>query len=191
MSNPYNAPAADMSHGSEGVTTYEPKILALNGRIGRLRYLAYSFVFGILAMFALGIIAAVTMAISPKLMLGVVGVLYIPVFAVTFILARRRFNDMDRSGWFSLLLIIPFVNFFVSLWLLFGPGDQGENDFGLPPCKNSTGVVIGALSIPVFGVLIGILAAIAMPAYQDYTMRARAAQMQSQEPASALPGSQE
>ena len=38
--NPYSAPDADL--GGHAQETYDPKFLAVSGRIGRLRYLAYS-----------------------------------------------------------------------------------------------------------------------------------------------------
>jgi hypothetical protein len=41
MSNPYAAPDAVLSDVAED-ETYEPQIFSVNGRIGRLRYLAYS-----------------------------------------------------------------------------------------------------------------------------------------------------
>jgi len=190
LSNPYNAPNADLGQVADVDAQYDPSVFTLSGRIGRVRYLAYSFVTGIVGLFAIGILAGITAAISPKLMLVVVAVFGLLYMATGFIFARRRFNDMNYSGWFSLLMLIPFVSFFISLWLLFGPGDEQANDFGLPPSKNTTGVIIAAWSVPVLIAMIGVLAAIAMPAYQSYVERAQAAQIQSQPPASALPGSQ-
>ena len=73
---------------------------------------------------------------------------------------------------------VPLVQIVVGLWLLFGPGDEGANEYGPAPAKNTTGVLILAWSLPVLIVLGGILAAISIPAYKDYTDRARAAQMQ-------------
>jgi hypothetical protein len=71
-----------------------------------------------------------------------------------------------------LLMIIPFVAF---IWL-FKAGTQGANRFGAPPPPNTTGVKILGYSFPVLIVLFGILAAIALPAYQDYVRRAQEAQ---------------
>ena len=50
-----------------------------------------------------------------------------------------------------------------------------ENKYGLPPAPNSVLVVIGSLAMPLVAVL-GIVAAIAIPAYQDYVQRAEAAE---------------
>ncbi|MBC7452224.1 MAG: DUF805 domain-containing protein [Massilia sp.] len=173
MNNPYNAPASDLSRAGENVATYQPQILAVNGRIGRLRYLAYTFGLAMACMVAAALLMGVLAAISPKMMmLGMI--IYIPALAISFIMAIRRLNDMGHPGWWSLLTIIPILNFFFGLWLIFGPGDAGSNNYGLPPTKNSTGVVVAALALPLFIALVGILAAVAIPAYQSYVLKAKA-----------------
>lgn len=167
--------------------TYMPKMFAVNGRIGRVRYIAYSVAAGLLMfplMFVLlGGIGFLAAAGSPTAGAGagVLGIIafYGLSFAVSIILARRRFNDMNKTGWLSLLMLIPIVNFFVFLWLVFGPGDAQSNDFGPAPAPNTTGVIILAWSLPVLIIVIGIVAAIAIPAYTEYTVKARAAQMQN------------
>jgi len=185
LNNPYNAPNAELAEvGGEG--TYDPKMFAVNGRIGRLRYIAYTWGASILLYIALGILAAIAI---PVLMHGDDGpggalialfmiVVYVPAFAIGFIYAKRRLNDLDQTGWMSLLLIIPLVNFVFALYLVFAPGTDGPNRFGPAPSKNS-GVIVWLIIIAfvLFG-LIGVLAAIAIPAYQDYTKRAHAAQIQ-------------
>lgn len=186
LSNPYNAPAADLSQMSGSDETYEPRVWAIHGRIGRLRYLAYSLLQMLIAIPVVGLIAGILYMIGERAMIVGIILAYIPLIAIGFILAKRRFNDMNHSGWMSLLQLIPFVGIFIWLWLVFGPGDKASNDYGQPPGPNSTPVVIGALIFPAIFV-VGILAAIALPAYQDYTKRARAAQIEVQEPASALP----
>ena len=62
------------------------------------------------------------------------------------------------------------MNIFVGLWLLFAPGKKEHNNYGPHPVKNPIGIVILALIMPI--VMIGILAAVALPAYQDYVERA-------------------
>ena len=78
---------------------------------------------------------------------------------------------MNLSGWFSLLALIPLVGL---VWVFKG-GTPGANRFGAPPPPNTLGVKIIACVFPLIFV-IGILAAIALPAYQQYTVKARAAQ---------------
>ncbi|NQD38461.1 DUF805 domain-containing protein [Permianibacter sp. IMCC34836] len=182
MANPYSAPAADLN-SLAGEETYEPQVFAVNGRIGRMRYLAYSLVMSLLAYVVFAVLFGIGMAIGGMgvgfimLLLG-----YIPMLAVTFILARRRLNDLDKSGWLSLLLIVPLVNLGLILYMIFAAGTAGTNQFGPQPSPNSTLVKVGALVTPVLFV-VGIIAAIALPAYQDYVNRAKQAEAAAQEAA--------
>jgi uncharacterized membrane protein YhaH (DUF805 family) len=167
-----------------GNETYTPKFFSLDGRIGRVRYLAYGIGAGLLmmpVMFLTMGLGAITGSVADSGAGGsVLGMLlgYGLYFAATFILARRRFNDLGKSGWLGLLMIIPVVNIIIGLWLLFGSGDAGSNEYGPAPGPNTTGVIILAWMLPVIFV-VGILAAVSIPAYKDYTDKARAAQMQN------------
>lgn len=49
---------------------------------------------------------------------------------IGFSLAARRAHDLEWSGWITILLLIPVVNIFVALLLLFMPGSKGSNRFG-------------------------------------------------------------
>lgn len=183
MSNPYNAPTAEMAD-MEGDNTYDPKIFSLSGRIGRVRWLGYHFVANIVAVFFLGILAAVMI---PAMGRGGSGGGFVFIFfllalyGVSVIYARRRLHDLDQSGWLSLLVIVPFINFFFGLYLLFAPGTEGSNSYGPAPSKQSNAIVWVIVAIPVFIAFIGILAAIAIPAYQDYVKKAHAAQLEQQQ----------
>jgi len=53
----------------------------------------------------------------------------IPVLIWQFATSVRRFHDIDRSGWYAPLIVLPFVQFF----MLFIPGTPGENRFGRSP----------------------------------------------------------
>ena len=173
VSNPYNAPGADLSRAGMGAETYDPKVLAIHGRIGRVRYLAYTVGLSLGLMIVAGIFGGIFAAIKPELAM-VALIIYAPAFAISFIMAIRRLNDMNHPGWWSLLILIPFVNFFFGLWLLFGPGDAQANNYGAPPSKNTSGVVAAACILPAI-FFIGILAAVAIPAYQSYVLKAQAA----------------
>ena len=45
-------------------------------------------------------------------------------------LSAKRFHDLGNSGWFVLLLPVPIIGFLWFLYLLFGRGQDGDNDYG-------------------------------------------------------------
>lgn len=55
----------------------------------------------------------------------------VPIWAVT----ARRLHDINRSGWWQLLAIIPIVGqIIVFIWLI-TIGTQGENQYGADPLQ--------------------------------------------------------
>lgn len=171
--NPYSPPRAAVNDlEDEDVGFSDPKIWSASGRIGRLRYMAYMM----MGYLIFAVIGGVTAVASPKLgapvlaslLFGVGGIAYLVLVVFS---AIQRSHDMDWSGWTILLAIIPLVGL---IWIFKG-GTPGGNRFGAPPSPNTLGVKIaGSLFPAVF--VIGILAAIALPAYQQYVARAHAAQ---------------
>lgn len=190
MSNPYSMPQSELTEAGSN-DTYMPKFFALSGRIGRVRYLGYSFAAGLLMfpvmivlMVVGGMFTAAAGAAGARGAAAGLGILSMVVIsglslAVTFILARRRLNDLGQTGWLGLLVLIPLVGFIFWLWLIFGPGDSDSNEYGPAPAPNTTGVIVLAWFLPIMiVVMIGIMASVAIPAYSQYMQKARAAQMQ-------------
>jgi len=60
--------------------------------------------------------------------------IFLPTWAVTF----RRLHDTDRSAWWLLLLIIPFIGFVVTLIFTCQRGTAGPNRFGPDPIVEPT-----------------------------------------------------
>lgn len=52
---------------------------------------------------------------------------------VEFCATVRRLHDINMSGWYLLLSMIPIVNIFLGLMLLFKQGDDSTNNYGPPP----------------------------------------------------------
>ncbi len=73
------------------------KLFDPSGRSGRCELLLLALVSGLLSLILIGIYTGI--------------VAYI-----------RRCHDLGKSGWFILLLLIPFVGFFIALYLWFAPG---------------------------------------------------------------------
>ncbi len=165
--NPYNAPDASLDTGQEEL--YQPKIFSFNGRIGRMRYLAYGIGVNFLLMLVMVPLVGATAFMggdSSTSLIGMVGigVFYVITIVVSVMFAKRRLNDLNRSGWWFLLFIIPIVNLILAIYLIFFPGTDGSNNFGAAPVANSLGVLILGWMLPVFFVL-GIVAAIVVPQF--------------------------
>jgi uncharacterized membrane protein YhaH (DUF805 family) len=173
--NPYSPPQADVADMPDGGPSSFQSVhfFAWRGRIGRLRLLAYSMLvylfIAVLGAIAGGITAA---AHSSSIDQFLIWAIYLVSFGLMLMVLIQRSHDMDYSGWTALLALIPIVGL---LWV-FKSGTTGTNRFGAPPVPNSLGVKIAGLLLPIVAV-IGILAAIALPAYQSYVQKAKAAQM--------------
>jgi len=169
--NPYLAPQAAVDDVSK--QEYQSvRTFSASGRIGRARYIGYSIGWAVL----IGILGGALMALAKGSGMAPVAAIsmlaaYALLFVIQFLLTIQRCHDFNTSGWVSLLVLIPLVN--LLFWFI--PGTPGENRFGAPPPPNTLGVILGALVLPVIFV-VGIIAAVAIPAYQHYGERARAAQ---------------
>ena len=66
-------------------------------------------------------------------------ILYILFFIVLIILIlsvnTRRWHDLGKSGYFSLLSLIPYLNLFIFAYLTFKKGRPTKNPYGPPPQK--------------------------------------------------------
>lgn len=164
--NPYAAPQADVRDIT--ATEYqEIRIFSPQGRIGRLRYLVYAY--GI--AYAISVIMAIVMAAATSIATPVMVLGYLLMLVSVLVIGIKRSHDMNWSGWTALLTLIPFV---ALIWL-FKAGTEGANRFGNPPPPNSTLVKILGILLPIL-FLVGVVTAIAIPAYSDYVQRAQGLQ---------------
>ena len=172
--NPYAAPKAVVADVDDNEVGVQPvKLFSAKGRVGRLRYLAYNLGGYVLMVAAAAVLGFVAATLGFAKAAGVVGVLAaIPYLIFMVLLTIQRSHDMGWTGWTAILAFIPLVGL---VWI-FNSGTKGGNRFGGPPPPNTLMVKIGALIIPVIAI-IGIIAAVSLPAYQDYVKRAKAAQV--------------
>ncbi|MBL8471060.1 MAG: DUF805 domain-containing protein [Rhodocyclaceae bacterium] len=161
--NPFAAPAARLDGPQAGVDAeFKLNLFSTAGRIGRLRYIAYGWGIAFVIMAVAGLLAAFT---HP----AVLGLGYLVLIVLQVMLTVKRCHDFNASGWLALLMFVPIANLIV----IFYPGTDGPNRFGnKTPPNGKVGMIVGLLLVIA---VIGILAAVAIPAYQDYVMRARAA----------------
>jgi len=170
--NPYNAPKAQVADARSDEVG-EIKVFSASGRIGRLRYIGYTiglpWLILIVAGFAGGLLGKAT---DPAVGVVIIAVCYLLALVTVVLLTIQRAHDFDKSGWLALVMIIPLVNFI--FWFI--PGTDGENRYGRKPPPNGVLAVIVALIVPI--AIVGIIAAVALPAYQDYVKRAQTQQSQ-------------
>lgn len=184
--NPYTTPQSTVADAA-AKEVGEARIFAADGRIGRVRYLAYTVGLYLLISFISGIVTGVsTIVLGPSnaqvVKMALTVVVGVGFLAYSFLPTIQRLHDFGTSGWLSVLTLVPLVNVILYLILLIVPGTAGRNRFGPTPPPNSAGVVVvSILASLVFAIaLLGIVAAIAIPAYQGYIHRAQ--QMQQQSP---------
>lgn len=161
--------------------------LSASGRFGRMSYLGWSFL-SALVFFIVAIVVVVLMiGTNPESISGlsfpamiIFLVLYIAFFYFTFVFTIRRLHDKNQSGWLSLVMLVPFINFFFLVYLCCAKGDEGTNNYGAPRVTKAWEKVLAwiyIITIP----LMGVLTAISIPAYQSYIERAQLQQLEYQQ----------
>ncbi|WP_167085644.1 DUF805 domain-containing protein [Massilia frigida] len=146
MNHLYAAPTVDMNAATDA--PYEPTLLAFHGRVGRLRFLVYTFMpmFAVLALLSLSSYLSSKDPVGGIMTARLVAFLWIALAVVT---ALRRMDDLDHSRWWGLLLLVPMANIFFWCYLLFVSGNAAANDRGPAPAPNTLLVKLGAgLVIP-------------------------------------------
>ena len=171
--NPYATPQVNVTRADEPEEFGEIKVFSASGRLGRVRYIGYSMGLTLVVMLAMLVLITVGVVVAPDAagLVAVVGYLamFVAMYVIVILLSIQRAHDMDSTGWLSLIIFVPLA----ALVFWFVPGTRGENRYGKPPPPNTGGaIVLACLPIPLVFVF-GILGAVAIPAYQDYTIRAQ------------------
>jgi len=67
------------------------------------------------------------------LLMAVLGLYWLAILIPSIAVQVRRFHDQDKSGWFVLLGLIPFLGGLVVLVFMLLEGTKGPNRFGPDP----------------------------------------------------------
>ena len=133
------------------------------GRFGRLSYFAWLFItntlyscallivmiFGLIAFASNGMnVNNVQSFISSPM--GIITIILLVVVIIASILLTisitiRRVHDLNKSGWLCLLSLVPIVNVFFGLYIMFAPGTKGQNKYGPVRETEQTEKIIGTL----------------------------------------------
>ena len=96
--------------------------------------------FLLLANFAIGILDALlfgrTADGSPVSVLG--ALFSLAVLLPSIAVGVRRLHDLDKSGWWYLLILIPLVGTLVLIFFFVQKGTEGPNRFGPDPLTGAT-----------------------------------------------------
>jgi uncharacterized membrane protein YhaH (DUF805 family) len=97
-----------------------------NGRASLSAYWWYA-----LAMFVVGVVLEVfSLAVGSAALSLLVGLVMVVVGLSGLSAGIRRLHDTDKSGWFILLGLIPFIGSIIVIVLMVLPGTPGPNRFG-------------------------------------------------------------
>lgn len=157
--SPYAPPRAAVG---EALPDFAPlKPFSFQGRIGRLRFLAWTMVLTlvtlgigiVLALFGLALLSSDSNA--GLILAGLLA--FILVVALGFVSIQfsvQRLHDIGWSGWLWLLNLVPFIGSFFPFVMMVVPGNSTANRYGAPPPPNSNAVkVLSALWLVFIAIL--------------------------------------
>ena len=150
-----------------------------HGRVSRVQFLAYSTFNALIALMLVALLfvtiggfQGMVNASSEQLPMSLLGASSVGVavlFYLQLAVSKRRFNDLNKTGWLALLMLVPGVNILVYLYLLAVEGTAGANYYGLParPATQLKTVLVVLIPLLVIS-LIGLLTQVVVPSYQSY-----------------------
>jgi len=136
----------------------ELKVLSAQGRIGRMRYIAWSFAIGLVVGLVAMLGGGVLSFLAGPLGMVFMAICYIAMIVAIILITIQRCHDFNVTGWLALILLVPLA----PIVFCFIPGTADSNNYGPPPPPNSTAVKVLFWLMIIFLVL-GVIGSIAMP----------------------------
>lgn len=151
--------AAPQATLSQPVPEIKTSIWSAKGRLGVLKYMAFSMLL-ILALVAMVAAFAVTAGFSisatatlpsfnPMIATAAI-VLSLPLFWIGMAMFIRRLHDLNFSGWFLLLTLIPVIGALFSLYVICAPGAKDGNKYGTAATTATWEKVLGSIGLVFF-----------------------------------------
>jgi uncharacterized membrane protein YhaH (DUF805 family) len=114
-----------------------------DGRIGRLAYAAAgALLLAVILLLVSFLLKRPNGARAAVFGLGMLAVLFVSVR-----LTVLRCHDCNRTGWWGVLALVPYLGTVASLLLSFLPGSKEANDYGEPPARGSWPLLAGSLAV--------------------------------------------
>lgn len=139
LTSPYASPAAILEQDTSEVG--ELNIWGVEGRLGRMRYVAWSMVF-MLAMAPVMLISMLALKASVLLGTLLMASAGIVAMIIAIQISVKRLHDIGWSGWLLFISLIPVVGSIFQLLIFIMPGSPGNNRYGAPAPANSAGVKV-------------------------------------------------
>ena len=149
--SPYAPPRAQV--GATWPEFGELKVFTVQGRIGRLRYLAWTLVLMVAIIAVTGVCATI---LTRSLVGGglLIAIAAIGFFIVSVQIGVQRLHDVGWSGWLLLINLVPFVGSLFPILMMVIPGNTGANQYGAPQPPNTTAVkVLASLWLAIIAIL--------------------------------------
>ncbi|VVN68072.1 DUF805 domain-containing protein [Pseudomonas fluorescens] len=152
--SPYSPPRAAV--GETLPEFSELKVFSVQGRIGRLRFLAWTLVSLMAATIVAAVIVLSLFSDEHFVLGGLFGfVALLAYLYVNITITVQRLHDLGWSGWLWFLNLVPMVGSVFPILITVMPGNTGANRYGAPPPPNSSAVkILSALWLVLLAVLI-------------------------------------
>lgn len=117
------------------------EIYTTEGRLNRWRYFKYQIIWVLISAVVgaiLGFIGGLLSGNAESLLVTVpTGMWSFAAGIGSIMLGIRRLHDLNKSGWFMLLLLIPLINLVFALYVYLAPGQVGANKYGADPLEEN------------------------------------------------------
>lgn len=113
-------------------TSLVEKLFWIDGRISRTAYIMLSLLQIVVTIVAFWVSLAL-LQVSDVVAFGLLVVLGVALFWSILAVTTKRYHDVDASGWWQLLGVVPVVGWLIPIYLALKPGTDGTNRFGARP----------------------------------------------------------
>jgi len=117
---------------SQAVQSCFSNYITFQGRAPRSE-LWFFALFTIVVGIAISVLEAITFGVSLAAPGMLTGIFDLIVFLPSIAVSVRRLHDLDRSGWWWWLWLIPIIGWIVLLVWMVTVGNEGENSHGPDP----------------------------------------------------------
>ncbi len=106
------------------MNNFQRVYISWKGRICRKTYWIFSIPLAVIAFLSEWVIASHNENIS--------FLIFLAIFYPAMMINIKRAHDRNRTGWFSLVLLVPIISLWPLIEFGFLSGDESENKYGVP-----------------------------------------------------------